>query len=166
MGIDLEYIVDGMANDIKRQVKERGVRASNELRNAALEVLKSEGHGRVYKRPNTYSKRADKVTKQLLPEYGHKLRRGQLYRASAPGETPAKRTGSFRTSWKPKTKIEGGAGLTVIASIESGYSAGGYTLGKLLEDGTSKMAPRPHHDKIREEARPKIERIFNEPYLS
>ena len=40
-----------------------------------------------------------KATRKLRKEYGHKLRRGQLYRASKPGEAPAKRTGALRLHW-------------------------------------------------------------------
>ena len=41
----------------------------------------------------------------------------------------------------------------------------GYYLGEILEDGTGKMAPRPHHDKIKQKALRKVVRIYREPYF-
>ena len=37
-------------------------------------------------------------------------------------------------------------------------------LGEILEEGTSRMAPRPHHEKILKHAEPKIVRIYSAPY--
>ena len=99
MSVDFEMILGEITGSIKTQMANRGYRASDELRNASLEILKHEGSGRVYRRPNEYGKRPDKLTKKLMPDYGHKLRYGQLYRASAPGEPPAVKSGTFRRSW-------------------------------------------------------------------
>lgn len=37
--------------------------------------------------------------------------------------------------------------------------------GPFLEDGTSKMAPRPHCDRILEDALPEAISIYGEPYI-
>lgn len=126
--------------EIKWKMKARGARASLELRNAAILTLRGQGKGRVYRVPGTRRK----------------------YTASAPGDVPAVRTGTYRMAWKPRSMITEN---TVTARIENPTKVGRYVLGELLEDGTSKMDSRPHLEKIKEKARPKIERIFNEPYF-
>ena len=68
--------VEVTVKDIRSAVQNRTYRASNELRNAALHVLRGKRSGRLYRVPNTKQK----------------------YRASAPGEPPAARTGAFRLS--------------------------------------------------------------------
>jgi len=88
-------------------------------------------------------------------------RSGRMYgghQASAPGEPPAVWTGTFRLSWQPKTF----PGSTIFLSrIETGV---GYA--DWLENGTpgGQMAPRPHHERIQQDALPKIVRIYDEPY--
>ena len=89
VGRTIQVKVSEMTADINHQARSRGARAVNALRNAELEVLKGQRSGRVYKKPYTNG-RATKETKELSKEYGHKLRGGQLYRASAPGEAPAR----------------------------------------------------------------------------
>ena len=49
--------------------------------------------------------------------------------------------------------------MKVIVALESQESYAGY-----LENGTSKMAPRPFVDKIKEEAMPEIRQILSGPY--
>lgn len=85
------------------------------------------------------------------------------YTASAPGQRPAQRTGAFRLSWHPSVPA---AENPYIARIESDLTTdrGGYVLGELLENGTSRMAPRPYKDEIVEKARPAIKKIYKEPY--
>lgn len=132
-----------LSASIKKQMASRGYRASNELRNAALDVLKGQRSGRRYRVPGTK----------------------QFYTASAPGEPPAVRTGTFRLGWKPQSYVENG-GNTVISRIrnETTTENGEYKLAELLEEGTVNMAPRPHHEKIQEKALPKIVKIYSEPY--
>lgn len=124
---------------IQQQMRSRCVRSSNELRNAAIDVLGSAGGGRVYGVPATKRR----------------------YVASAPGQPPAVRTGAFRNSWTPASVVSGNI---YTSRIESRLNVNGYVLGELLENGTSKMAARPHHDKIKEQALPNIKRIYSEPY--
>lgn len=145
--------------NIDRQVLSRGTRAVNALRKAELEVLKGERSGKVYKKPGTYGK-ATKATKKLMKDYGHRLKGGQLYRASAPGEAPAKRNGDLRMHWSGQTKTKRSflKGTTVIAELESQEKYAYY-----LEKGIG-MAPRPFVDRIKEKALPEIEKIYKEPY--
>lgn len=145
-GDDIETQWEQLRDSIKHQMASRGYRASNELRNAALEVLKGQRGGRRYRVPGT----------------------GAYYTASAPGEPPAVRTGVFRLSWKPESFVENG-GNRVVARIrnESTTNNGRYKLAEILEQGTpgGQMAPRPHHERIQREALPHITRIYSEPYV-
>lgn len=139
-GASIDIAAEAAVSSIKRQLEQRTYRTSNELRNAALLVLRGQRNGRTYRVPGTK----------------------RYYTASAPGEPPAVRTGAFRLSWQPKARISGNL---YISSIESNQKAGAYILGELLEDGTPKMAPRPHHDRIKAKAEPAIVRIYSESYF-
>lgn len=164
-GPSFEAITEAVTSGIRQQMESRSYQAANELRNSALIVLRGQRSGRVYKVPGTYGKRQSKATKQLMPEYGKKLRGGQLYRASAPGEPPANRLGHFRLSWQPEAHVAYGSYISRISS-DVRTDDGRHILGEILEEGTSRMAPRPHHDRILEHAEPKIYRIYNAPYFN
>lgn len=131
--------VSEMTKDISRQVVSRATRAVNELRNAELDVLKGQRSGRRYRK------------------YPYKSK----YRASAPGEPPARRTGALRLHWNGKVETRpAGNGVTAVTAIlESGE-----TYAPFLEHGTSRMAPRPFHDRIVEKAKPNILRIYEASY--
>lgn len=138
-GSAVRATVKDQVTNINRKVVSRGVRAVNAIRNVELEVLKGQRSGRVYKKP--FSK--------------------ATYTASAPGEPPARRTGNLRMHWNGQVKSENasGGGVAIVAELESQEPYAGY-----LENGTSKMAPRPFVDKIKEEAMPEIQKIYSEPY--
>lgn len=138
-GSAVRATVKDQVTNINRKVVSRGVRAVNAIRNAELEVLKGQRSGRVYRKP--FSK--------------------ATYTASAPGEPPARRTGNLRMHWNGQVKSENasGGGVAIVAELESQEPYAGY-----LENGTSKMAPRPFVDKIKEEAMPEIQKIYSEPY--
>lgn len=139
VGKTVRVKVSEMTADVDRKVLSRGVRAINALRNAELEVLKGQRSGRVYRKP--YTKKA-------------------TYTASAPGEAPARRTGALRLHWKGDVEAREtsrGIGVTAVLESDEKYA---YS----LENGTSKMAPRPFVEKIKEKAKPEIEKIFSEPY--
>lgn len=158
-GPSLESIADMVNADVRQQLKSRTYRASNELRNSALLVLRGQRSGRRYKVPGTYRKQRDKVT--------GKMKKGRYYTASAPGEPPAVRTGNFRNSWQvSQTAVREMFG-SYIARIESDATTdnGRHNLGEILENGTKRMAPRPHHDRILQHAEKKIVRIYEEPYF-
>ena len=73
---EMQARIQQAVKDTNTQAKSCAVRASNELRNAALNVLRGQRRGRVYKKPHS------KAT----------------YTASAPGEPPAVRTGMRRAA--------------------------------------------------------------------
>lgn len=138
-GRQVRIKVSEIEADVNRQVISRGVRAVNAIRNAELEVLKGKRNGRVYRK--------------------HPFK--STYKASAPGEPPARRTGNLRLHWNGNVKTSGGnGGVEVIAELEAQESYAGY-----LENGTSRMAPRPFVDRITEKATPEIEKIYSEPYV-
>lgn len=142
--VEIERIVEGMVEEIKEQIISRGYRVSNEMRNAAMLTLRGQGHGRRYRVPGTK----------------------KFYTASSPGEVPAVRTGLFRMSWEPGSYASQlGGSLSVLSKIESRQKVGSYLLGNLLEKGTSRMAPRPHQDKIKLNSKEAANRIYNERYF-
>lgn len=159
VGRTIQVKVSEMTADINHQARSRGARAVNALRNAELEVLKGQRSGRVYKKPYTNG-RATKETKELSKEYGHKLRGGQLYRASAPGEAPARRSGNLRLHWAGDVvaRQKQGNGVEVMAVLESQEKYAYY-----LEEGKG-MEARPFVEKIKEKALPGIEKIYNRPF--
>lgn len=138
-GAQLRFTVDKVVKDINRQAASRGTRAVNAIRNAELRVLKGQRSGRVYRMPNS------KAT----------------YRASAPGEPPARRTGALRLQWTGDVvgRSNSRGGVTVVAKLESQTPYAGY-----LEDGTPMTAPRPFVEPIKAKATPEIMKIYNEPY--
>ncbi len=139
-GIELRAILNRDIEKIKRQMASRCYSSANQLRRAALDVLGHRRGGSRHRVPGTK----------------------KYYTASAPGEPPAARTGTFRNSWQPSAHCDG---TYFISRIESNVNVNGYNLGFLLEHGTSRMAPRPHHKRIIEKALPGIRRIYSEPYL-
>lgn len=151
-GSAIKLKVSEITADINHQTKSRGVRAVNAIRNAELEVLKGQRSGRKYRKPYTGSK-----TREERKKTGYKPR---MYTASAPGEPPARRSGNLRMHWNGSVKTRNtSGGMEVIAVLESGekYAAA-------LEKGTSKMAPRPFVEKVREKAMPEIRKIYGSPY--
>lgn len=150
----LEQVIDEIKREIKYQMERRTYLAANELRTAANLVLRGQRSGRRYKVPGTYRRQRDKTD--------GKMKNGRYYTASAPGEPPANRLGIFRMSWQPNARIEDGL---YTSMIESDLKVGPYLLGEILEEGTSKMAPRPYQELILDRSISKIKRIYSEPYF-
>lgn len=134
--------VESITDSIKQQMERRSYLAANELRNASQLVLRGQRSGRRYRVPGTKRR----------------------YTASAPGEPPAARTGTFRMSWQPTAHVVMGSYISRIES-ETRTDNGRYNLGTILEEGTSRMAPRPYEDRILEKAEPKILKIYSENYF-
>lgn len=155
-GPSLEEIARTVTTTVKYQMERRSYLAANELRNAALLVLRGQRSGRRYKVPGTYRRQRDKTD--------GKMKNGRYYTASAPGEPPAVRTGTFRNSWQPSAHRVMGHYISRIES-DARTENGRHTLGEVLENGTSRMAPRPYKDRILEQAEPNILRIYSEPYF-
>ena len=165
-GVDFSKNIDGQWDKIRatiqHQMASRSYRAANELRNASQLVLRGQRSGRRYTVPGTgrmkYNKRKHTATITYTK-----------YTASAPGEPPAVRTGVFRMSWMPKSYVKSNSStnFSVISSVESTARTdnGKYLLGEILENGTGRMAPRPHHQEIQKKALPQIMKIYNEPYF-
>lgn len=142
--IEIEKFITQAVADIKQQVKSRSYRAAMKIRNASNDVLSGDRSGKIYRVPGS---RAE-------------------YQASAPGESPAVRTGHFRGSWAERVYAEeADKQITVHSTIESKQKAGKYLLGELLESGTKRgMAARPYQERVKEKAMPEIESIYNEAY--
>lgn len=155
-GPSLPEIAKTVSTTITHEMERRSYLAANELRNSALMVLRGQRSGRRYKVPGTYRRQRDKSD--------GKMKRGRYYTASAPGEPPAVRTGTFRNSWQPTAKKVFGSYISRIES-DATTDNGRHNLGEVLEDGTSRMAPRPYQDRILEHAEPKIVRIYSKPYF-
>ena len=151
VGVAVEEVVES----IKHQLEGRSYEVANELRNSELEVNRGARSGRRYKVPGTYRRQRDKTD--------GKMKNGRYYTASAPGEPPAMRTGGFRGSWQPTARALYGSYISRIES-DARTDNGKYLLGEILEDGTSRMAPRPYQDRILEKTEPKAVRIYSEPY--
>lgn len=132
---DMQRRIQQTVNETKTKAKSCAVRASNELRNAALNVLRGQRSGRRYKKPGT------KAT----------------YTASAPGEPPAVRTGMLRMSWGMNATGDGKGDYTAGIYTDVPYA-------EKLDKGTpgGKIAPRPFKEKIIETARPKVVQIFSD----
>lgn len=152
----LAKITEEMTDQIRHQMERRSYLAANEMRNASQIVLRGQRSGRRYKVPGTYRRQFDKVT--------GKRKKGRYYTASAPGEPPAVRTGMFRASWQPSAHVVFGS---YISRIESDVKTedGKYNLGEILENGTTRMEPRPFEERIMQRAKNKILRIYNQPYF-
>jgi len=143
MAIDLTALVQAEMRNIEQQLITACYQGANDMRNQALRVLRGPRNGRIYRVPNTR----------------------RYYTASAAGEAPAARTGVFRNSWRPTVYVTPqGTEFTAVAKIESDVrTANGQNLAELLENGTSRMAPRPYQEEIANAAEEKflkrIERI-------
>lgn len=155
-GPSIDEITKTVTEQITHEMERRSYLAANELRNASQLVLRGQRHGRRYKVPGTHRRQRDKTD--------GKMKNGRYYTASAPGEPPAVRTGAFRMSWRPTAHVVFGSYISRIESDQRTEN-GQHTLGEILEDGTSKMAPRPYKDAILQKAEPKIVQIYSKPYF-
>ena len=152
MDIDVKGIINKKVNDVSNETVSRAYRASNVLRNAALNVLRGKRSGRIYRVPFSSTK----------------------YQASAPGEPPAQRTGILRQSWRTKVSSSRQMNYVVInPAITTDVKYAPW-----LQDGVDKgikkakgnisyhltIKPRPFKEPIIEMAKPQIEAIMSEPY--
>ena len=150
-------VIASTLKGVQKEVSQRAYRASNELRNASLYVLRGARSGKTYRVPNTGKKY--KASAPGEPNTGKK------YKASAPGEPPAVRTGTFRFSWGTHVHVEkNGSHFRAVSSIESNERAGGRLLGEMLENGHGSVAPRPYKQKVIDKALPKVKAIYKKPY--
>ena len=142
----IEMDLRNFVSQIKRECMSASHQIANALRNSSAKVLRGQRSGRRYRVPGTGRLSYNKKSKTATVSY-------RYYTASAPGEAPAVRTGTLRSSLGRYTAIKGGEYIGGIRSFQN-YA-------NYLEDGTSKMAPRPFHDRTIEGAEPEINRIMN-----
>lgn len=156
----IAQIVDQKVKEAGWEAESRAYRVANELTNATAKVLAGQRHGRKYIIPGTGRITYNRKKHTAKITYKH-------YTASAPGEPPAVRTGAFRMSWKRRTYVDGRSGndRMIHGVTESDLKVRKYLLGELLENGTSRMAPRPYKEKVINMAYPKVLRIYKEPYF-
>lgn len=147
---EIGVIVNKTVEEIEQKAMKRGYQAANVLTNEVKKVLSGQRSGRIYKVKKTG---------------GKSKKSGVVYTASAPGEPPAVRFGTLRTSFKRHTYAEqNGKELIVHTITESDLQVNGYLLGDLLENGTKKIAPRPYKQKTIDAALPKVTEIFSKNY--
>lgn len=142
-GSQVERAIKRTLNRISKEVRNRGVRASNQLRNSVLHILAGKRSGRKYKIPGMQS----------------------TYTASAPGEAPANRTGTLRNSYRAHSySLKDGNIYEVHSVADSSYKVNGYLLGDMLERGTKRIKPRPFKDATINRALPKVLNIYKRKY--
>lgn len=156
-GPSISESVDEITSTIKHQMESRAVHASIELRNSSQIILSGQRSGRRYKVPGTYARQKDRSD--------GKRKNGRYYTASAPGEAPAMRTGLFRGRWQPTSLVSNGRYLSRIEN-DVMTDDGKHNLGEILENGSGRMAPRPHHDRILQHAETEIVRIYDQSYFN
>ena len=128
----IESEVAAEVGHINRKIVARAVRGTVIMRNAAFQVLGQDGTGRRYKN-------------------GHV--------ASSPGSPPASDTGNLRRNWREQSFVQAngfGHGVDVKLRLTSDVPYQVY-----LEQGTSKMAARPHVERIKQKALPEIQALFS-----
>ncbi len=147
--ITIQNMINTHLTGIEREVAKRGYRVANQTRNELIKLMQGNRSGRRYKVPMTHGGSAS----------------GVYYNASAPNEVPAVRTGALRLSYGAKLTVnQEVGGYTVRAGVESNLRSGNYLIGELLEEGTSKMAPRPYRQAVIDKVTPYAQRIYGEPY--
>lgn len=116
---------------INREAEQRVFAGANELRNAWINRLSGERHGRTYRVPGT----------------------NRTYVASAPGESPAVQTGDFRRSVaiNPPAWDDGQISSEVGSKLEKA---------PMLEFGTRNMRARPSLAPARDDALPIIKQLM------
>lgn len=158
--IIIPNIARHVVTEVTIEAKSRAFRASNALRNAELQVLSGQRSGRVYRVP--YTGPGQTVTKS------GKIRRKKprFYTASAPGEPPAVRTGTFRRSWfvRPHATQTPKGAIVHAAIVSQIRLKTGRTLANTLEHGAPNLKPRPFRKRIQKMAMPEITRIYRQKY--
>lgn len=152
--------VDNLVDQAGVEVRRRAYQTANELQNALNYVLRGQRHGRRYIIPGTGQMHYNRKSHTAKITY-------KRYIASAPGEPPAIRTGAFRMSWHRRTFAEEleGRNFNVHGVTESDLRASGKLLGRMLEEGTARMAPRPYQQRTIDRAMPRVMQIYRSPYF-
>lgn len=119
--IDLSGLADEAIQQVANELPARADLASNELRNAVMDVLDGPRSGKVYRKPA-----------------------GGKYRASAPGEPPAWRMGTLAKSWRKVTYGENNQNPAIESSVSYAWldngSPGGMIKPRPYADKTIEVA--------------------------
>ena len=132
----LEIEINAEFERLDRETRSLAFRGVRQMLYSAKEVLRHErGSGRRYKRGKA----------------------GE-HPASAPGEVPSKDTGNLSRNWRGYSFAHPtGKGSCIICRIKSDMP-----YASILENGTARMKARPFRQRIIDQAKPEIVRIFEE----
>lgn len=148
VGSQLQYEANKAYKRLVKSMQQTGYTAVNHLRNAELQVLSGKRSGKRYNVPGVSSTRYYKRTNKTVTKH-------KKYRASAPGEPPAVRTGTFMASWQPYVKERTDGVVLRLNTSQNAKKYPGY-----LQNGTSKMKARPYVEQIQAMAEPKIRAVY------
>lgn len=134
MSVEVEF--SNNFGKVKKEINNALVRkierATIHLQGEVKKTLSGQRSGKHYRVPNT----------------------SKVYQASKAGEAPAVRTGDLRNSYKYKLRR---TNVEVLGAVGSDLKKAVY-----LENGTSKMEPRPHFLVTYEKQRKAIKNILSE----
>ena len=133
--VKLKLRTKELTQSIRDTASRRMYQAVEVVKVAQLETLSGDRSGRTYKVPGT----------------------NRTYTASRPGQPPAQATGGLRQSLQTSVS---GKGRTI-----TGKSGTKLPYGKMLDDGTLKIAPRPWLMPSLLRALPKLREIFKRSWL-
>lgn len=137
MYIDLS---DGAMGEIAERLKQKVEAVATDLRNEIVQAMDPgpARTGHEYRVPGTGT---------IDPESGKTKRStGRTYKASAPGQPPAVRTGTYRDAWQVSPAVVAGDKVIAAATNSAKTEDDAHFIGDILEYGTTdgKIAPRPH----------------------
>lgn len=138
------------------------------------EKLRKQVEGQLVKRADTATAVLIATTNRVLSgrRSGRKYRKAgskRSYRASAPGESPAKRTGQLQGSWSG-AKVRYKPYSESLMITKPGITTDMSSLAKILTKGSVRkrgglLVRRPFKRKVRSRARRQIRQIYRKPYL-
>lgn len=152
----VSYTDERLRDFVKPRVERFADFAVRAIRDEIVAIVNaSEPGGRMYRLPT--------ASPPFYDENGNRIP-GKWYRASAPGQPPAIRTGQYVTSWVTRGPVWMGDDLVAgVTNTERVGNRQQYALWAILELGRSgggpmtfRMQPRPHIEKGFEAAKPLI----------
>lgn len=137
--IKIDWKVPQVLAHLNSEAHSRMVEAVHRVREETNKTLSGERTGRTYVVPGTHKK----------------------YRASAPGEAPAARTGELRQAVTTEVTEERGEPVGYVGLRKgSGEGHKPEEYGLILEKGNFKIRPRPWLEPSFEKSRKDVQRIF------
>jgi hypothetical protein len=137
--LNIKEITEDLERAVETRMKNAVYRVHREL---VQNILKGNRSGREYPVPGT----RPSETRGTSAGEGRKPKKTKFYTASAPGEAPAVRLGDLRTSYRPRVE---GKGFKAVGKVGTPLKYGAY-----LEEGTARIAKRPHIKPAFEQSRP------------